>query len=170
MEYPTQKELRSALHYDPQTGLFTWLRPARVGVAAGDTAGRITSLGYWLIGFRGQKLLGHRLAWLYMTGGLPGESIDHINGKRSDNRWANLRIANRYGQAHNQGVRKSNATGKKGVYAKKEKFRAAIRANGSGVIHLGTYDTLDEAAHAYNKAAIRLHGQFACLNPIGVDT
>jgi hypothetical protein len=36
-------------------------------------------------------------------------------------------------------------------------------------LSLGTFATIDEAAHAYNKAANKLHGAAATLNPIGVD-
>ncbi|CDY79507.1 hypothetical protein BGLT_02288 [Caballeronia glathei] len=35
-------------------------------------------------------------------------------------------------------------------------------------VYIGTFDTLDEASHAYNKAAIELHGDHARLNPVGV--
>lgn len=35
------------------------------------------------------------------------------------------------------------------------------------VRHIGVYITPEEAAHAYNKAAVQLHGEFAVLNPIG---
>ena len=169
MKYPTQEEIKSSLIYTPDTGIFYWRKTLTSRAIEGKVAGRINDLGYCVIGLAGQKLLAHRLAWIYMTGSLPNESIDHINSVRNDNRWANLRIADRYGQAHNQKIRKSNSTGKKGVYSVRGKFSAAIRANGSGVIRLGEYETLDEAAHAYNRAAIHLHREFACLNPIGAD-
>lgn len=168
MKYPTQADLKATLHYNPETGLFTWLRPVRKGISAGDEAGRTTGLGYCLIGLHGQKLLGHRLAWLYMTGALPDQSIDHVDGDRANNRWSNLRVADRHGQARNQGLRRNNKTGKKGVYVSRARFKVVIRA-GSKPIHLGVYETADEAAHAYNKAAIKMHGKFARLNPVGVD-
>jgi len=58
----------------------------------------------------------------------------------------------------------------KGVYRHKRdgKYYAKIRVKGE-TIHLGVFETIDEAAHAYNKAAIKFHGEFACINPIGTD-
>lgn len=56
-------------------------------------------------------------------------------------------------------------TGYIGVYpeGKKKKFRAVVGFNGMR-IHLGVFDTALEAAHSYNQAALRYHGEFAKLN------
>jgi len=167
MIYPKHQELMEILAYDPDSGVFTWLQKPNRNIVIGSHAGWVGPDGYFRVGINGKKLLAHRLAWLYMTGWLPRNSIDHINGRRDDNRWSNLRLADKYEQAHNEGIRKSNSTGKKGVYRNGRSYCAAIRNRGSEVIHLGSFETLDEAAHAYNKAAIRLHGEFARLNPIG---
>ena len=87
----TQSELKSLLHYDPETGLFTWIAPLSNRVQVGDVCSTVAPIGYILIGVRGQKLYAHRLAWLYMTGEWPENQIDHINCVKTDNRWANLR-------------------------------------------------------------------------------
>lgn len=170
MIYPSAKDLRGLLSYDPESGLLTWLKKPNRNIVVGSYAGYASKEGYVKVGINGKKLLAHRLAWLYMTGSLPDKSLDHINGRRGDNRWANLRLADIYQQAHNVGLRKSNSTGRKGVYRNGGWYVASIRCGGSDVIRLGSFETLDEAAHAYNKAAIRLHGDFARLNPIGSES
>ena len=63
---------------------------------------------------------------------------------------------------------KRNVCGTKGVSKHYRKFRASIKVDFKS-IYLGLYSTVDEAAHAYNKAAIKYFGDFACLNPIGQD-
>jgi hypothetical protein len=61
---------------------------------AGDVAGGANNGDrYRRIRVDNQLYQAHRLAWLYMTGEWPSNGIDHINGHRADNRWANLREA-----------------------------------------------------------------------------
>ena len=89
----TADELRSILHYNPLTGVFTRIRsahPHRVGVVVGSV-----SHGYILIGLLGKRYRAHRLAWLYVYGTWPKHDIDHINRNRSDNRICNLRDVTR---------------------------------------------------------------------------
>jgi hypothetical protein len=86
----TTERLRELLSYDPETGLFTWNISPLVHKWRGRVAGREDN-GYCRIRIDRQEYLAHRLAWLYMTGEWPEDSIDHINGTRSDNRWTNLR-------------------------------------------------------------------------------
>ena len=97
----TQNQLKSRLHYDPITGVFTWRAVAVFSrhqktwntKNAGHAAGTITFSGYWQITFNGVKYTLHRLAFLYMEGVFPPEMVDHVNRIRHDNRWSNLRHA-----------------------------------------------------------------------------
>jgi hypothetical protein len=91
-----------------------------------------------------------------------GMDVDHINGDPLDNRKVNLRICTRSENCRNRKVRADSKSGYKGVEVKPSgRFQAYI-----GYPHqrLGTYDTPEEAARAYDKKAIQLHGEFANLN------
>jgi hypothetical protein len=100
----------------------------------------------------------------------PGKypEVDHINHDRLDNRRSNLRLANRDQQMHN---RKPNGTSKssrfKGVSWNKARQRwvASITANGRRR-YLGSFDIEEDAARAYNEAAIEMWGEFAYPNPV----
>lgn len=90
--------------------------------------------------------------------------IDHINGNRLDNRRENLRLATNSQNAMNQGKRKNNTSGFKGVswHKPNKKWLAHIRLN-SKTIHLGLYTTRELAYAAYCDACVKLHGEFAHL-------
>jgi hypothetical protein len=157
----TCTEVRRIFRYEAETGIFFWLIDTK-NTAAGDVAGSQQSRGYWHIGINGRLFVAHRLAWLYVTGEWPLGHVDHINGVRSDNRFANLRIATASQNARNSRMRSDNACGYKGVHYKKRlnKFVAQIRVDGR-VHHLGVFKTADEAPAAYWKAAKERFGEFA---------
>lgn len=154
-------EVRRLLRYEPETGTFFW-RVDTKNTATGDVAGCRQSRGYWHIKINRRLYMAHRLAWLYVTGDWPVGHVDHINGDRGDNRFANLRIATNSENARNSKMRINNACGYKGVHYKKRlnKFVAQIRVNGR-VYHLGVFKTAAEAHAAYCKAATESFGQFA---------
>lgn len=106
-----------------------------------------------------------------VTSAPEGSVVDHANHNTSDNRKRNLRVCS---PAQNmQNVRRTRAISPyRGIsehqYSRRggkmsRPWRAAINANGR-VHHLGEYATPEEAARAYDEAAMRLHGEFAILN------
>jgi hypothetical protein len=92
-----------------------------------------------------------------------GSVVDHINSNGLDNRRANLRVCTATENKRNVGVYSNNRTGYKGVgwHKQKQKYTARI---GKTSKHLGLFNTAEEAAHAYDKAAKEKYGEFARLN------
>jgi hypothetical protein len=149
--------LRSILHYNKRTGIFTW-RVTKRCVCIGMIAGCITHKKYIRIQINGRPYMAHRLAWLYVTGSWPKEEIDHKDCNGINNKWKNLRQANRTQQCQNtriflKGVRKSKRNLKK-------PWRVTIQANYK-IYNLGSFSTIAEAKAIYAAAAKRLHGEFA---------
>ncbi len=177
MDLILQKRLKELLHYDPETGVFTWLRREGKSRAvsvfnsnyAGKVAGNIQtdSSGHKQISIYFDKKAhkAHRLAWLYVYGKMPKGIIDHINGDSLDNRIVNLREADDFQSAWNKGKLVTNKSGYKGVSLKKKsgKWVAQISYRGKKMF-LGYHDTPEEAHKAYCKAAVKLHGEFAKLS------
>lgn len=156
------QSLLDQLSYDPLTGIFTWKispsRRAKVGSVAGGL-----SHDYWTIRIGGKLRYAHKLAWFYVTGVWPTSKVDHRNGVKSDNWFDNLRLATSEQNAQNCRPHLDSQSGLKGVRPFRKRFAARIRANGEN-IHLGTFDTPELAATAYDVAAIKHFGQFALTN------
>lgn len=157
-------EIRKRVSYDPETGIFRWLI-SKGGQRAGDVAGHVDRNGYRGIRINGRYFLASHLAWFFMRGELPPGVVDHKNLNTSDDRWQNLRLAT-HGQNHaNAPVRKNNTSGYKGVcFLKKRRRWAASIAPNRKHIRLGQFPTAEEAARAYDAAAIKYFGEFARLN------
>ncbi len=94
-------------------------------------------------------------------------NTDHRNRDKLDNQRKNLRPATVKQNQCNRDMQSNNTSGYKGVYWHKRdrNWQAYIQVNGKR-IYLGYYDNLKEAAQAYNKAALKYHGEFARLNKV----
>lgn len=95
-----------------------------------------------------------------------GLDVDHRDGDTLNNRRGNLRICTRSGNAQNsrRHAETTACSGYRGVYLPTEgRPFAAITVCGRRK-HLGRFDSVEDAARAYDAAAVRLHGEFAVTN------
>lgn len=95
---------------------------------------------------------------------LPTELVDHINRNPLDNRRRNLRLATKSTNGMNRPAQLNNTSGFKGVsfHEPTERWRAYITRD-KRTTHLGLFDTKQEAAKAYLRAAKTIHGEFLCV-------
>jgi len=158
----TEEKLKKLLHYNPDTGVFTWRK--RTGANnmgfnkkyADKEAGTISysneikrrNIGI-TIDKKIQIYFAHRLAFLYMDGRWPKCIVTHINGKSLDNRWFNLKDVARRQTQKNIKLSKRNKSGHQGVHWNKShsKWRVTI-----GRKYIGSFKDLDDAIDARRKA------------------
>jgi hypothetical protein len=112
-----------------------------------------------------KTILMHRIILERKLGHSNFKYTDHKDGNGLNNQRRNLRPAT-YTENHcNQRKYKNNTSDFKGVNRHEGKWVARVEMNKKREF-LGYFDDKIEAAKAYNKRAIELHGQFAKLNKI----
>ena len=146
----TQDRLKELLHYDPETGNWMWLQD-KSSARCGDEAGTVTTQGYRVVKLDGKLHRLHRLAWLYITGSWPLSTVDHINGVRLDNRWANLRTVSQRSNCTNKAAHRAGRLPGCYYWQARGRWRATVSINGQST-HIGMYATEQEAHQAYLRA------------------
>lgn len=109
----------------------------------------------------GKILFLHR----FIVGAKDGEVVDHINRNPLDNRRENLRICDKSTDLQNRSKKAGASSKYVGVALHKStgRYQACISKNG---VHysLGSYASEEEAARAYDDAALKHYGEYARLN------
>lgn len=149
----TQEVVKEYLHYEPQNGLFIWIKKPRANIMIGDVAGCPDGKGYTKIKLFKKSYLAHRLAFLFMTGSVPKEHTDHINHDRADNRWENLRCVSQAENNKNLKCNTKNTSGKTGVsWHKASKKWCARIGSGDTRVELGYFNLFEDAVAVREKA------------------
>ena len=157
----TQEYIKSVLHYDQDTGIFTW-KVNKSNMKIGSVAGNKHNSGYTYIKLDKKLYAAHRLAWIYIYGKSPVHYIDHINGNKMDNRLFNLREATNFQNQCNRKLNKNNTSGVKGISWDKQynKWKVRLSVNSKKII-LGRFYDFFEACCIVYSARNKLHGEFA---------
>lgn len=169
----TPEIVRQLLDYDPDTGTLTWrarspkdhpnLAPAIVDMFntnwAGKAAGSTCSQGYTQvkITLNGHPFVfkGHRLAWVLHHGQWPRQEIDHINGRRSDNRIENLRDVSALVNSRNRSRHPKNTSGHWGVRWTRGAWEAKFRTSTANH-YMGRFPKREDAIAAVRAKAKEL--------------
>lgn len=154
---PDQSYLLEILNYDPETGQLSWReRPKEMFKTTKDcrrwnnryaNQRAFTSVlqgasgGYLRGKINGRLYRAHRIIWKLVTGTDP-KVIDHRNGKRTDNRWKNLRNVSHHGNSLNCGKYTTNTSGRTGVFWDKRRNRWGVSLSSK---ILGYFDDKNEA-------------------------
>ena len=172
--------IRESLELDPTSE--TWLRwkfrPRHIfrthhgwrmansrdaGKPAGSKLKTTRGCLYWVVGIDYNRYLAHRIVWFLTHGFDPGLSlIDHVDGNGRNNNPENLRLATNAENLRNQGVSKSNTSGRSGVSwdSSRNKWCAYVSINEKKK-HLGRFATIEEAISAREKAEEKFYKEFA---------
>lgn len=149
---PALEVLRERFEYDPESGVLKYKK-------TGKEAGTLNE-GYKVVSIKDKMYKVHRLIWLLYYNIDPGSTlIDHVDGDPTNNKISNLRLATQKQNCHNRKVRQTSMF--KGVQVEKGKYRARICVNNT-LLHLGFFNTAEEAHAAYMSKARELFGEFAC--------
>lgn len=168
----TQEVLLDLLEYDKTTGKLTYKPRARKYFKStsayktfakrfeGKNAGSVTVDGYLAVRILGYTVKVHRLIIKMLTGQWP-ICVDHINGKKLDNRWSNIRSCTYSDNNRNQRLQRRNKSGYPGVYWNSRitktgvdrgywRAQAVIRDDNGKLSkkNLGNFKDLDEAINA----------------------
>ncbi len=142
--------LCSLVSYDPNTGALTWKKTGKPAFSTPSGHGYLSGKAPKAHG--GQTVYAHRAAFAITYGYWP-DQIDHINGKTSDNRDANLREVSCGENQKNTKLYSTNRSGFPGVVWDEENgmWRAVICVS-KRQVHLGRFVLKSDAVAARKTA------------------
>jgi hypothetical protein len=178
-QYPSQAKLKELFNYDAEFGELVWKKRADLSnqmnsKIAGKIAGHFQFRKKFnrvekSIVINKKRYSVKRIIWIFHNGEISKNKIvASKNNEATDTRIQNLIVTENSSvfQCENiDNTQRNFKNGFKGVYKHDKKYKAVIRFNGKPT-YIGMFKTQDEAAIAYNKAAMQLHGENAVLNDI----
>lgn len=163
----TLEELKQILRYED--GQLFWLKQMARRVKLGERAGTFDfEAGYWKINIKKRRYYIHKLVFFIHHGHMP-KFVDHIDTNSSNNLISNLREATKNQNCHNRKSNINSSSKYKGVskHANGRAWVAAI-SHYNNHTYLGYFKNENQAALAYNRAAVMYHKEFAVLNIIEI--
>ena len=159
---PTQERLRELFRYESDKGALYWKERHNSQINLAKPAGWKQQNGYYGIRVDGAKYKRHRIIWCSFNGDPGSLEIDHVNGVKGDDRIENLRAATRTENQYNRPALSTSKIGLKGVSKHQwGRWKAQITTPDGKRVSLGYYDTPEQAAQAYTKAAVEIQHDFA---------
>jgi hypothetical protein len=186
MSMPSPEQLRELLRYEPETGKLFWRErnPSHFSITEKRTAEHacanwnsryanteaFTAINLKDKGYRSGRVfkrnyLAHRVIWAMQTGYWPRDLIDHKDQDSCNNRWENLREANKSQNAQNAPGHAVSSSRYKGVSfdRRRAKWHARIKVSGSQKF-IGYFENEEDAARAYDAASRAHFGEFSFPN------
>lgn len=155
IQLPEQNRLLEVLSYNPETGDLLWVdHPTKAGQEANSISGQV-----WIDDV---QYVTARVIWKMVTGEDPAVLVDHRDVDMYNNRWDNLRLAERWQNNSNTKLRADNVSGMKGVRRYQwdsDRWVSDIRHRGV-LYRFGPFDTAEEAQAARRAKGLELHGEF----------
>jgi hypothetical protein len=157
--------MEQLLRLDHETGKLFWIKPPKkhpdlIGKEAGCLA-KSNKKNYYVVQVNGKKYKRGHIVFYLVNGFWAKPCIDHINGDSTDDRPCNLRQATFTENAWNHKKRARRIELPMGVRSLASgKFEARISYCGKQ-IHLGSFQSPDEASAVYQSKRKELYGQFA---------
>lgn len=147
-------------NYCPETGKLTCKVDRHRSVKAGTEIKHNARVN-------GKRKKAYHIIWKLMTGHWPKGVIDHIDGDRSNNAWSNLRDVSQAENTRNRSVSRSTKSGVLGVRQHTSGRWVARIVVGGKEMHIGVYDTKQEAVAARKIADAKYgfhknHGRSKC--------
>jgi hypothetical protein len=163
------EDLRTAFECDFETGVLTWkVRPSLPKSwntkYSGKKAGVQNSNGYRYVQIDGIKYPVHHIVWAMKNDEWANSEIDHENGVEYGDGISNIRLSTRSQNNYNRSF-KVGSSGHRGVWRSRngKKWVSSISCDGNP-IHLGTFESREDAISAHEEAAKKYHGEFSYLN------
>lgn len=177
--------LKRLIRYDADNGRMYWLARTPDMFAPGNKSSEANcaawnkkyagkealtadhGTGYRHGQIRGHHVFRHRVAFALHFGRWPSGLIDHRDGDRSNDRISNLRDASATENVLNSAPRSGAKSHFKGVTRSKSRTAKPWVARctiGGSSRNLGGFASEEDAARAYDTAALQMHGEFARLN------
>ena len=156
--------LKERLSYCHITGNIFWTKDKR-NKFKGKKVYSLCGSGYLRVKIFGTYLKAHRVAWFLHHGYWPDKLLDHKDGNKKNNSLKNLRCVNSKQNSHNRKTLEGQTFKGVDFIPNLSKYRARIYFDNKRLL-LGYYHSPEQAAFAYNEAAIKCYGEYARLNDL----